>query len=109
MSYVPWAPERDLHHDGITLELSLLLLSTLTHFARMVRRSAGFISKKPHHKSRAGCSVCKRKKVKVNNPFLTKQSVERWHVSVIMRRQESKNIVVKYQNQGRDVKQRSNG
>ncbi|KAH3974194.1 hypothetical protein HBI56_089400 [Parastagonospora nodorum] len=30
----------------------------------MVRRSPGFISKKPHRKSRGGCLTCKRKKVK---------------------------------------------
>jgi hypothetical protein len=32
---------------------------------KMVRRSAGFVSKKPHRKSRGGCLVCKRKRVKV--------------------------------------------
>jgi hypothetical protein len=31
----------------------------------MVRKSAGFVSKKPHKKSRGGCLTCKRKKVKV--------------------------------------------
>lgn len=31
----------------------------------MVRRSTGFVSKKPHRKSRGGCTTCKRKKVKV--------------------------------------------
>ncbi|KAJ8112774.1 hypothetical protein OPT61_g4941 [Boeremia exigua] len=31
----------------------------------MARRSSGFISKKPHRKSRGGCFTCKRKKVKV--------------------------------------------
>ncbi|KAF2659685.1 hypothetical protein K491DRAFT_689032 [Lophiostoma macrostomum CBS 122681] len=30
----------------------------------MARRSAGFISKKPHKKSRGGCLTCKKKKVK---------------------------------------------
>ncbi|KAF1921390.1 hypothetical protein BDU57DRAFT_489117 [Ampelomyces quisqualis] len=30
----------------------------------MARRSAGFVSKKPHRKSRGGCLTCKRKKVK---------------------------------------------
>ncbi|KAH6642175.1 hypothetical protein C7974DRAFT_96632 [Boeremia exigua] len=30
----------------------------------MTRRSSGFVSKKPHRKSRGGCSTCKRKKVK---------------------------------------------
>ncbi|KAF2873826.1 hypothetical protein BDV95DRAFT_627627 [Massariosphaeria phaeospora] len=30
----------------------------------MARRSAGFVSKKPHKKSRGGCLSCKRKKVK---------------------------------------------
>ncbi|KAF2825901.1 hypothetical protein CC86DRAFT_294548 [Ophiobolus disseminans] len=30
----------------------------------MVRRSSGFVSKKPHRKSRGGCLTCKRKKVK---------------------------------------------
>ncbi|KAH7384358.1 hypothetical protein DE146DRAFT_223625 [Phaeosphaeria sp. MPI-PUGE-AT-0046c] len=32
----------------------------------MVRKSAGFVSKKPHRKSRGGCLTCKRKKVKCN-------------------------------------------
>jgi hypothetical protein len=32
---------------------------------KMARRSAGFVSKKPHRKSRGGCLTCKRKKVKV--------------------------------------------
>ncbi|KAF2027426.1 hypothetical protein EK21DRAFT_71842 [Setomelanomma holmii] len=31
----------------------------------MVRRSAGFVAKKAHRKSRGGCLTCKRKKVKV--------------------------------------------
>jgi hypothetical protein len=31
----------------------------------MARKSAGFVSKKPHRKSRGGCLTCKRKKVKV--------------------------------------------
>ncbi|KAF2787197.1 hypothetical protein K505DRAFT_421922, partial [Melanomma pulvis-pyrius CBS 109.77] len=30
----------------------------------MARRTPGFISKRPHRKSRAGCTTCKRKKVK---------------------------------------------
>ncbi|EFQ93061.1 hypothetical protein PTT_09673 [Pyrenophora teres f. teres 0-1] len=30
----------------------------------MARRSTGFVSKKPHRKSRGGCLTCKRKKVK---------------------------------------------
>ncbi|KAF2011304.1 hypothetical protein BU24DRAFT_354912 [Aaosphaeria arxii CBS 175.79] len=30
----------------------------------MARRTAGFISKRPHKKSRGGCTTCKRKKVK---------------------------------------------
>lgn len=33
----------------------------------MVRRSAGFVTKKPHRKSRGGCLLCKRKKVKVSS------------------------------------------
>ena len=31
----------------------------------MARRSAGFVAKKAHRKSRGGCLICKRKKVKV--------------------------------------------
>jgi hypothetical protein len=31
----------------------------------MPRRSPGFVSKKPHRKSRGGCAMCKQKKVKV--------------------------------------------
>ncbi|KAF2734105.1 hypothetical protein EJ04DRAFT_494088 [Polyplosphaeria fusca] len=30
----------------------------------MIRRSTGFVSKRPHTKSRGGCTTCKRKKVK---------------------------------------------
>jgi len=43
----------------------------------MVRRSAGFVSKKPHRKSRGGCQTCKRKKVKVR---LTTSYTCRFHV-----------------------------
>ncbi len=32
----------------------------------MARRNPGFVSKKPHRKSRGGCMTCKKKKVKVS-------------------------------------------
>jgi len=55
----------------------------------MVRRSVGFVSKKPHRKSRGGCQTCKRKKVKVGCYYtftrkstLTQYSVMRSSLSV---------------------------
>jgi hypothetical protein len=44
----------------------------------MARRSAGFVSKKPHRKSRGGCLTCKRKKVKVRPAWYSKRK----HVTI---------------------------
>jgi len=51
-------PHPTCHHT----EVSTRIKHT---FIGMTRRSSGFVSKKPHRKSRGGCFTCKRKKVKV--------------------------------------------
>jgi hypothetical protein len=69
-SFVPstWMPETRAHRSWTThVTLTRSATSSTNFMCQMARRSAGFISKKPHRKSRGGCSTCKRKKVKVGS------------------------------------------